>query len=242
MDVQVSIPVILQTNVGVDDRQRTGAEFTRFTAGAHVSYDDTLSWRIEGYVQGGEHPTQTSFDDDGVARAMDALAWMVGGRVGYDFNAYLTPVLWVDYLSGDLDRGDRTAGAFDTLFATNHAFYGSMDRFLDVPVATQNGGLLDVALKNTAELGPGTLKSDLHYFMWGTESARQHPDGSRFTGPIGIEVDLLYSLPVVEALKVVGGVSLFVDLGDFALRPDGTPKDKTVHDWTWLMLDLNLGT
>ena len=50
----------------------------------------------------------------------------------------------VEYLSGDDDPTDGTYKVFDTLYATNHKFYGFMDYFLNIPVHTFGLGLRDV--------------------------------------------------------------------------------------------------
>ena len=41
----------------------------------------------------------------------------------------------------------KSSLAFDTLFATNHRFYGLMDLFTDIPRDTDSRGLVDVMLK-----------------------------------------------------------------------------------------------
>lgn len=60
--------------------------------------------------------------------------------------------LWYDHLSGDDDPSDGTVRVFDTLFATNHKFYGLADYFLNIPVQTVGRGLQDLALKAWAYL------------------------------------------------------------------------------------------
>jgi hypothetical protein len=45
-----------------------------------------------------------------------------------------------DYLSGDQTPLDDTFGGFNTLYATNHKFYGFMDLFLNLPRQTGTGG------------------------------------------------------------------------------------------------------
>ena len=51
----------------------------------------------------------------------------------------------VDYLSGQDNSSDVTL--FNTLYATNHKFYGFMDFFLNLPVHTSGGGLTDFNAK-----------------------------------------------------------------------------------------------
>ena len=73
--------------------------------------------------------------------------------------------LGLDFLSGDDDPTDADYKVFDTLFATNHKFYGFMDFFLNIPVHTGQGGLLDFMLKGEMKTAANTkLAVHLHHF------------------------------------------------------------------------------
>jgi len=173
---------------------------------------------------------------------------MVAGRVGYKVSDIVKPIRWVDYLSGDANHSDNQDGAFDTLFATNHKFYGYMDRFLNVPAATNNGGLVDIAIKNKGNLGPGALEVAVHQFLLAQR------DSAGNSGQIGFETDLAYALPLREHIKLLAGASGFIDQGDFkeardsaTLNPSACVSNtskctgaRTFHDWFFLMLDVNL--
>jgi len=58
----------------------------------------------------------------------------------------MSPVLsaGVDYLSGDDGEDETKYKVFNTLYATNHKFYGFMDYFLNLPVHTYGKGLMDM--------------------------------------------------------------------------------------------------
>ena len=73
---------------------------------------------------------------------------MLTGSVGYTFNTGRKPGVSVgyDYLSG-MNSGDEDFKVFDTLFATNHKFYGFMDYFLNIPVNSSGQGLQDFMIK-----------------------------------------------------------------------------------------------
>lgn len=118
-------------------------------------------------------------------------------RFCYKVNSMLAPVLWVDYLSGNTDS-DRT-GSFDTLYATNHKSYGYMNRFIAVPKHNGGGGLLDLAVKNKTAMVGGSLEVALHEFLLANE------DSAGRKGPIGLEADVIFTVPVHPNVKVQEG-------------------------------------
>lgn len=91
----------------------------------------------------------------------------------------LTVTLWGEYLSGD---GTPTS-AFDTLYATNHTFYGEMDRFIDLPRDTALLGLIDIGGRLTLKpLDNLSIGVDGHHFR------TAEPDG-RDQSTLGTEID-----------------------------------------------------
>ncbi len=220
--VRVAAPLVLELNDFVAGNERRGVlpdHWRRFTGGLYVSHKGPLSWRVEGYGQAGTN----------------SAAWMAAGRISYELLPALTPMLWLDVLSGDTDHTDNVSGTFDTLYATNHKFYGYMDYFLNIPVSTAGGGLVDLALKNTGKVGPGKLQVALHYFRWTVEDALGRK------GSIGTEADVVYHIGLIKGVSLELGASGFVDLGDFRLRP-GTQNERshTFHDWLYAQLDAQL--
>ncbi|MCA9551996.1 MAG: alginate export family protein [Myxococcales bacterium] len=90
------------------------------------------------------------------------FAWMAAGSVGYTLpiESKLAFLARAEVLSGD---GTAT-GTFDTLFATNHKFYGEMDFFLAIPAHTQNRGLMDFGGKvSLAPVNKVTASLDIHH-------------------------------------------------------------------------------
>lgn len=91
----------------------------------------------------------------------------------------LAVTLWGEYLSGD----STPTGAFDTLYATNHKFYGEMDRFINVPRDTALLGLIDIGGRLAlAPLDTLTLSVDGHHFR------TAEPDGQD-QSTLGTEID-----------------------------------------------------
>ncbi len=89
-----------------------------------------FTYRLEG-----AHQTGRRTDSDMAAVFAAARAGRVLGRMQVE--------MWNDYLSGDDDLDDDEIKVFDTLFATNHKFYGYVDFFLNIPEDTAGRGLQD---------------------------------------------------------------------------------------------------
>ena len=161
-------------------------------------YVFSVAGDIEGRVEG---TFQT-----GTRGAVDVSAYMLGARLGkslLDGRAGVT--LWYDYLSGD-DAASAETGVFQTLFATNHKFYGLADVFLDLPAHTSGSGLQDMAVKLSWRLTDAIgLGADVHSFR---AAKRRALSGSHF----GEEIDLTVSHRYSNYLTATGGFSyLFQD-------------------------------
>jgi len=114
------------------------AERTRVTAGLHATgaLDMGLSYSLEGYFQGGSAANDVSY-----------LAVMTALHARYTLKSLgAKPFfeLFGEIVTGDDDPGDGDVTSFDTLFATNHKFYGEMDFFLNLPANTGQRGLMDL--------------------------------------------------------------------------------------------------
>lgn len=208
--IRIGVPVIYDSDRLVQTK-KDADQMDRVTGGVHVSSKKgDLKWRVEGYGQ---------LEEDR-ANDVSKKAFMVGARAGYKVSAAVMPTLWVDYLSGD--------DTFNTLYATNHKFYGYMDKFLNIPVHTANGGLIDIALKNEGKVGPGVLALAIHDFMRAAE------DANGTSGQVAIEADVTYAVKVHPGAKLVGGVAAWIPQGDF----DEMDKEA----WGFLMLDVQLSS
>jgi hypothetical protein len=126
------------------------------TLGLRVSgKSGSLSYRAEAAGQGG---TRSGSD----VRALMGTARVT--LTGMNGAGQLT--LWYDYLSGDDNPADSETRVFDTLYGTNHKFYGTADIFTNIPVHTANRGLQDVAVKSAYEVSKAvTINGDVHQFI-----------------------------------------------------------------------------
>ncbi len=163
-------------------------------------------------------------------KRQDVSAFMVTGSVGYTFDIHQKPRIAVgyDYLSGQTPD-DTDYKVFDTLFATNHKFYGFMDYFLNIPVHTGGVGLQDLMLK--FQIIPHkkvTLKVDFHQFL----SAQTVENMNSY----GQELDLTLAAAYHKALNFTLGLSVF--LPD-ALMESRFKDNSDMAVWVYLMTTAN---
>ena len=186
-------------------RFRTVADVDRTTAYARLRTPAVAGVRadVEGAWQTG---TQSRTVADAPAVAQDVRAWFAGARLSRELRVGVpaTVTLGADWLSGDADPADGRYGAFNTLYATNHKWYGTMDLFLDPAAVTGDRGLVAAIASAAVTLSPrATLRADAHHFRL----AAEHPTaGGR---AIGEELDLTLPLRVSPASAVELGYSLF---------------------------------
>ena len=133
---------------------------------------------------------------------------MAALNVGYGFPALpLRPALFigVDYLSGDDDFGDQTVKWFDTLYATNHKYYGFRDYF---PGYTDGWGLTDIHVKLAAQPLEST-KVNVAYHSF--RSSQDYPlaDGNTTRDYLD-ELDLTVNHRYSANVSIVVGVSLAI--------------------------------
>jgi hypothetical protein len=177
---------------------------------------NAITFRLEGSYQTGER------------QAVDVSAFMFGVRVGAAVAEDKADVtLWYDYLSGDDDPTDNEVKVFDTLFATNHKFYGFADYFLNIPVHTGGRGLQDIALKSSLRPIPDvTLRADIHSFH-----AAQSEGLS--SGRFGEEIDLTAAYRYSRSLGISGGFA-------YVLAADAWAEIGRLFEnalWSFVMLD-----
>lgn len=176
-----------------------------------------LTYRLEGTYQLGERA------------GVDVGAFMIGARVGVAVADGARVTLWYDYLSGDDDQTDDKIKVFDTLFATNHKYYGFADLFLNIPLHTAGLGLQDIALKGSfAARDDLTLRLDLHEFIL----AREEPTSG--TRRLGEEIDVTGVYRYSQNLTVTGGVSQVLQRDAFAAI--GRLSENMT--WAYVMIDV----
>jgi hypothetical protein len=135
-----------------------------------------LKLAFDGYLQAGSAQGDASY-----------LAWLFGARVRFTLKDLgMAPYIeaFADIVSGDDDTADTDIHSFDTLFATNHKFYGEADFFLNLPKDTTQRGLIDVGATLGTKLG-ATANASVAFHAFLPQEGRDASD------PYGMELDVL---------------------------------------------------
>lgn len=179
-----------------------------------------FNYMLEGYYQAGD-----------IAGAAVG-AWMAAGTAGYTLDVTTKPslTLWGEYLSGD----GTAAGTFDTLYATNHKFYGEMDLFLNIPKHTKNLGLIDVG--GRIQLVPWakvlTIRVDGHFLMTAEADAKDR-------SMIGPEIDIKLIINPIDYVSIRMLYGVFIPQEAWhTLKgiPDGT--DLEIEHFAYVTTDV----
>ncbi|HNF49669.1 MAG TPA: alginate export family protein [Chitinophagales bacterium] len=145
-----------------------------------------------------------------------------------------------DYISGQ--NASKTTNtkynSFNTLYPTNHKFYGHMDYFLDLPSDTKLGGLQDVYLRLNYRPKPkGMLGLDAHYFLSGNKVANPTSAGSYLKLPLGSELDAYGTYKPYDFLEVRAGYSIMAATSSMeVIKPTGSRK--AYQGWSFVMISL----
>jgi len=107
-----------------------------------------------------------------------------------------------EYLSGDDNPMDNKYKVFNTLYATNHKFYGISDFFLNIPLHTYDAGLTDIHLK--LKLKP--CEKSLFNIAFHNFSSSEEVNGET---EFGNELDFIYNFKYNESLNIQSGYGLF---------------------------------
>jgi hypothetical protein len=169
-----------------------------------------LAYRVEGYWQTGELGNQ------------DLKAYLGSAELAFAAAPFR--------VSGGYDRVSGAGNgytAFDTLYATNHKFYGYMDLFLALPRDTRGAGLQDAY--GQVAIAVSKMKVSLTGHRFWTE----RPAGQVF----GTEWDAVldYSFSKVAQMQLAYGI-LAAGEAFKVVRPNAPDYP----NWTSLMLTVNL--
>jgi hypothetical protein len=181
---------VLYNHAASSDESDPDAQTKQYTFGARwVGNAAKLSYRAEASFQSGDRAGRS------------VSAFMLGGRVARGFGDF-TATLWYDYLSGSEDPSSGDVKVFDTLFATNHKFYGFADLFLNIPVHTAGRGLQDAVAKFAYRVNDDwRVSADVHSFHLAKK-------GSLDSGHLGEEIDVGVSWRHSRNLDITAGSAL----------------------------------
>jgi hypothetical protein len=188
----VELDGTLLGDAGAEYREYRDAD--RVTLDARVRVARVLGVRaeLEGAVQRGR---QRLAADSASLRPQRIQAWLLAARLGTPTAPAVRTSLTVgvDALSGDATPDDGRHGAFATMYATNHPFYGLMDVVGDPAASTRDRGLVDVLATLATRLSPAVgLRAELHHFALASGRTRD----------LGWEADLVLPVRMGDAASV----------------------------------------
>jgi hypothetical protein len=124
---------------------------------------------------------------------------MYGLNAGYKIGD-MTLSAGMDFVSGDDSTTTNVNESFNTLYATNHKYYGYMDYFLNLPVHTGGLGLQDIHFKLSGfNIADHTVNVAYHIF-----NANQSNES------FGNELDITLVKKFADNVKIVAGYSIFM--------------------------------
>ncbi|EJF09914.1 alginate export family protein [Pontibacter sp. BAB1700] len=131
---QLSVSV-MHISDGFQRPDTVGGVYFRHTYGLDLNYQQERA-QFNGalYRQSGEHSSGKRI-----------LAYLAVAEASYSFQP-LRFTIGTTYLSG-MTGHDSKVRSFNTLYATNHKFYGFMDYFINVPADTRQADCITATLK-----------------------------------------------------------------------------------------------
>lgn len=175
--------------------------------------------RFDGAYQSGDKDAATTFG-----------AYMLTAAVStkLDIAEGAKVALWADYLSGDSNgAADGKIKTFTTPYATNHKFYGHMDKFLNIPAH----GLIDLVFKGSVKATP-KLRFQLHAHMFRADKST----ATLTDKDLGSEIDLDLSYALATNTKLRIGYSHYFKGG---AQNGATTGNTTLNsNWAWAQMQM----
>lgn len=186
-----------------NDSKRTHT-FGPVLKGAFGGFD----YLVEAYLQVGKYYEQVE------------VAFLTAANFGYtlDVPGKLRPFVYLDVVSSD----GTPNGTFDTLYATNHKFYGEMDLFLNLPLHTAGLGLINPGAGLAAQPYPKLKLLATYFDFLGYE---RDPNLGR---QLGHEVDLRAIWTLLDSVQLHALYGVFI-AGDALQKRFGAGNDTTEH-------------
>ena len=153
----------------------------------------------KGAFGGVNYEMEFAIQNGNVSDDIKAGGMMYGLNAEYKVSG-MTLSAGIDYISGDDPETSEVDEAFNTLYATNHKYYGFMDYFLNLPVHTGGLGLQDIHVKLRGfQFSDHTVNVAYHMF-----------NADRSSDSFGNELDITLVKKFADNVKIVAGYSIFM--------------------------------
>jgi hypothetical protein len=198
---------------------------TSFTIGPLYNYFSKTTKAILGlYYQSGKTENNLSLN-----------AFMVNAYAEKRFQKTIIG-MGLEYLSGNSDNTpNNKSNNFNTLYATNHKFYGYMDYFINIPTDTKSRGLINPYLR----LGYATSKTtnlqlDCHHFLLANED---YTRPTKISKNLGNELDLTIEYKASTIMNLQIGYSMMFATSNMEYLKGGNSSN--YNGWAFIMLKLS---
>lgn len=166
----------------------------------------------------------------------DIRAFFTAFSAQYKIND-LTIRAGVDVVSGTdaLDSENTDNNSFNTLYATNHKFYGFMDYFTNLPAHTANGGLIDPYARLGYKFSDKiNAYADYHYFLLENNVANPANPSEALDKGLGSEIDAVLNYNIFPMVNLHAGYSMM--FGTSSLEVVKGKQEDGFQNWGWVML------
>ncbi|SHJ73459.1 Alginate export [Reichenbachiella agariperforans] len=209
---------------------------------AQQSFALLLDYKVNDRLKiGGESYLQMGKNRAGV----DNSAHMLAAYATYKTD--MTPIkLAVDYMSGT-SYGSSKDHSFNSLFGSNHKFYGYMDYFYvanphRMQGTVYNTGLLDFRIMTEWKTGANSsLKANIHQFFSPVDIVDINDVSQSYSSNLGTEIDLVMTWKLDPAVTINLGYSqMFATESMEQIKgtvTGYTGEASALNNWAWVMVD-----
>ncbi len=204
------------------------------------TFGGNLFYKKEKVNFTGTYYYQTGNNAQKNASSMKTNAWMVSGKVDYNFTKKFSAGIGSDFLSGkDMNSTSRNISFFNPLYGTHHKFYGTMDYFY-VSSGHHNVGLWDSYL-NVNVNSPDKLNWQLAFHHFESAATVIDYSGKKAGSYLGNEVDLSFKYAAMKDVNLLGGYSQMFTNTSMKYVKNILPGQtmKPVQNWAWLSININ---
>ena len=208
--------------------------YLRATTGSYLEYKtENLFVSASGYYQFGKNKT-----------GMDVNAYLLSANAKYNIWKFKIGV-GIDVASGKNKLKTDSSyinkdQMFSVLYGSRHKFYGNMDYFSYLPIATSGGGLVDIFATLNYKLSSTTgLGVAYHFFALQNnviDPTYTEQDTKALKKSLGSELDLNFSWTLSKIINLKGGYSFMLPTNSLEIVQGIDPGKSNFSSWAWIML------
>lgn len=210
-----------------------GFELVSGNTNYRYTYGSIINYKVNDFLLSGTMYLQRGDDNS----RSNISAYMMSGKASYKSKDSKFSV-GIDYLSGGRSEdANPDRHSFNTLYATNHKFYGNMDYFLNIPNDTKGGGLQDIYVSFEHEISSKIkFNSTYHYFALAQKVTDPANSLELLNKNLASEIDISGTYKISEDAKLILGYSAL--FGSDSLERLQQRSSEGIQQWGWVMLVL----